>query len=371
VIESLSFITHTPNLTTLYLNLNKIDKLQKKNLKNVQRLYLSFNELVSLDDDEKDEIEAVNLDKLELLDVSNNFIKSIEKLTFCPNLLWLDLNENQIEKIDERAFQTLKKLKSIKISKTKTNLSYLLFTNKSLVTLDSSWNTLNFGEENQVEFDTVFRSLQEIRLVGIEIAQNTNGNISLKKFLNPNLTSLDFSNNPFLLKANDFGNFNILKRVKTFEMRHCHLTSDSISSIRFDTFKQLIKLDLSYNNLTQVESLLVDSLEYLDLSHNQIEVLDERFFSFSTVFRPLKYLNLENNRIYFIADSIYNFINLATAKLSNNCMEMYPYFDLINNGSLLSTLVTNNYEFYFDNNRITSIKKASKSFLVDARKLII
>ena len=77
MIESLSFVTHTPNLTSLYLNLNKIDQLQKKNLKNVQRLYLSFNELVSLDD-EKDEIEAVNLDKLELLDVSNNFIKSIE-----------------------------------------------------------------------------------------------------------------------------------------------------------------------------------------------------------------------------------------------------------------------------------------------------
>ena len=181
---------------------------------------------------------------------------------------------------------------------------------------------------------------------------------NLNQFLTPHIISLDFSNNP--INESQFSMFNILTQLKIFELRSCGL--NSMKSIKFETFIRLIKLDLSYNNLTEVTMVvkdLLEHLEYLDLSHNRISFLSESLFSSTVSFKPLKYLNLEQNQIYFMSGNMYNLINLAILKLNSNFVSSLPDFDSINSGNFVSTFVTNNYEFYFDHNQITKITKLS------------
>lgn len=145
-IDPFSF-KHTPALTSLHLENNKIDKIERIDLKNLQNLCLSGNEIVDLPDEDFNE----NFKKLEQLDLSNNFIVSLKEASFrfCLNLTLLDLNANRIESIDESTFDSLVHLKSLKMSSTLTssplNLSRLL-KNKSLRTLDLSRNTLTLND---------------------------------------------------------------------------------------------------------------------------------------------------------------------------------------------------------------------------------
>ena len=94
---------------------------------------------------------------------------------------------------------------------------------------------------------------------------------------------------------------------------------------------------------------------YLDLSFNQISSIDSRFFSRRTFNVPnsLKYLNLENNKIFSIESVFTNCLNLEFLKLSNNFLNETVSFDVFWNGTYLPS----NYEFFFENNKLKIIKK--------------
>lgn len=71
---------------------------------------------------------------------------------------------------------------------------------------------------------------------------------------------------------------NNLEKLEVLELRNVNL--NFMKQINFETFSLLIKLDLSFNQLTRIDSehfLTLNSLEFLDLSHNKIDFLMRLF----------------------------------------------------------------------------------------------
>ena len=83
-----------------------------------------------------------------------------------------------------------------------------------------------------------------------------------------------------------------------------------MKQINFETFSLLIKLDLSFNQLTRIDSehfLTLNSLEFLNLSNNKIDFFDDIIFTLKDndgkiILSNLKYLNLENCQLKFVAN---------------------------------------------------------------------
>ena len=106
----------------------------------------------------------------------------------------------------------------------------------------------------------------------------------------------------------------------------------SLTEINFKNLTNLIIINLSHNNLTKVDydSLaFLLKLNYLDLSFNQIDFIDERIFS--TRFgdlqcKKLTYLNLESNYLVNVGDLFLNFLNLEKIILTENRIEYLPAF---------------------------------------------
>ena len=75
----------------------------------------------------------------------------------------------------------------------------------------------------------------------------------------------------------------------------------------------------------------LNKLEYLDLSFNQIEFVDGRIFGDWGDFKmkPLKYLNLETNRIKHFEETLINLLNLDTFIFTHNFLEDFPNFDVL------------------------------------------
>ncbi len=145
-----------------------------------------------------------------------------------------------------------------------------------------------------------------------------------------------------------------LKNIETFSLRKVNL--ESMEQINFQYFYKLKKLDLAYNNLTcllYVSFQNLKILEYLDVSFNQIDFVDGRIFDDWGDFKekPLKYLNLESNRIKKFEGAFVNFINLNKLIARNNDLIDYPKFRFaFKSGQSVSF-----YHLYLNFNRLKSL----------------
>ncbi|XP_043068433.1 uncharacterized protein 2mit [Drosophila bipectinata] len=107
------------------------------------------------------------------------------------------------------------------------------------------------------------------------------------------------------------------------------LSSNRLSSLSLDNFKQLKQLDLSNNSLKDIPLSLTDnsdslSLETLDLSCNEFRQLSASFFS--QRLPQLKNLNLAHNQLINISrESFYNLLDLQTLILSHNNISEIDY----------------------------------------------
>jgi Leucine-rich repeat (LRR) protein len=97
-------------------------------------------------------------------------------------------------------------------------------------------------------------------------------------------------------------------------------------------------------------------LEYLDVSFNQIDLVDRRKFDDWGDFKekPLKYLNLESNRIRAFDGLLFNLINLDKLFLTNNDLAEFPRFRMLLS---MATVVPAVNSFFFNFNKIKSLRK--------------
>uniref|UniRef100_A0A3Q2DLR1 Toll-like receptor 13 n=1 Tax=Cyprinodon variegatus TaxID=28743 RepID=A0A3Q2DLR1_CYPVA len=282
------FLNNT-HLKELYLNNNRISKLEKcvtKNLDNLKVLDLSNNQLKTFEDTFK-----VSLHKLEALDISHNPIK------------YLDTDE----------FQHLKSLKDLKVE------TYLFVNVPYFSGLESLENLVVYLNTN-----TYLKSLQ-----------SNNDKASAKIKTQKHLTLIGSSNYelmPFhvikeMLKA--------YENVETFSVFNIYINDLDVET--FELNLQLKSLTLSSMDLLYFNSTLLlplPNLQNLDLSKSKLRSLD---FLVQANLSALRSLKLTDNEITVISETVFQSLpSLRLLDLDNN-----PFLCECSNAGFIHWVLTN------------------------------
>lgn len=202
-IESIGGLETLQNLKFLYSAGNKIKNLEGlKNLKNLQEVYLFNNSISKM-------AKLVGLPKLMKLNLNSNLIEEIESQNL-PNLNWLSLDRNKLEKIkgleNLHALQYLhlenNQILKIEGLNTLTKLILLHLENNQITNIEGL-STLENLQELDLQRNYIERvenlgnlfSLTKLNLSENKI-QSSNGILGLNK-LN-NLKEVNFKLNPFI-----------------------------------------------------------------------------------------------------------------------------------------------------------------------------
>ncbi|XP_070591887.1 extracellular matrix protein 2 [Erythrolamprus reginae] len=227
-----------PNLERIDLRKNKITSSNIgpqafKNLKNLQRLYMDGNELVS---------------------IPHGLPPSLEELK---------INENQIHGINENSFQGLKKLLILELESNKlseSNVSPLAF---------RPLKSLSYLRLGRNQFRTIPQGLPH------------------------SIEELYLDNNQ-IEEISEIC-FNHTKNLNIIVLRHNKLEESRIAPLAWINHENLESIDLSYNKLYQVPSYLPKSLVHLVLIGNQIDRIPG--FVFGHMKPGLEYLYLSFNKL--------------------------------------------------------------------------
>lgn len=306
-----------------YLNIvnlsgNHIKKLQKFHftVNNVQRAYLSRNEIVSLENasifDAHPTLMEIDLSfnqitfihseafkglmNLEELHLNDNKIKEVNGLMFSPlyRLHILNISVNHIETFDNDTFSALVNLISINFEKND-------FFQFDFNILENNYKLIDvsIGDANSLE------SVEFISLIG---NSGTNANYKLTK-----VTQSDFIANGTVvsIKNSKISTLTIGSQSTIISAKNCSLTK-----LIFDSENVMLSIANFSNNLLtgDVKFENLEELKILDLSFNRINRIS--FVNCSL----LKDLNLSNNNLTFI----HNMATLSNVKildLSFNCFE--------------------------------------------------
>lgn len=366
---------------------NGIDYISYENLDNI--LYLNLNNLNLTNDDIKSLIYFKNLN---ILDIKNNNISSLDTLASLKNLTMLDADNNNIS--DITVLSNFSKLNSLSLANNQiTDISPI----KSL----SELKFINLSNNKIINYENTFSNLEYLSLLSLDNCDINN------LYLNSNIsyTSLNLSNNPNLklmnkinvfiieLNNNNLNNLDILTNFNEEELNSLSVNNNDIKDISALTkYKKIVSLDLSNNkNIESYEPLkilfkrentsiqnaldninknMLNSIikKYTDDDKNEEddssedEVQDDDFELYPTY----KSLNLSNCNISDL--SMFDDFDLSFLDLSNNNitsideLKLEDLIDLnLSNNKLenadLTNLFNSNIEnLYLNNTGLTSLK---------------
>ncbi|XP_048876151.1 leucine-rich repeat transmembrane neuronal protein 4-like [Brienomyrus brachyistius] len=231
-------------------------------------------------------------------------------------LLWLYLDHNEIEIVDGRAFQGVRRLKELILSSNKIaqlhNDTFQAVPN--LRNLDLSYNKLQELQPGQ------FQGLRKLQI--LHLRSNSLTGIPIRAFLEcRSLEFLDLGYNRLrVLTRTTF-----LGLLKLAEL---HLEHNQFSRINFFLFPRLLNLRalyLQWNRIRVVSQGLPwtwHTLQKLDLSGNEIQTLDPAVFQ---CLPNLQILNLESNKLSNVSrDTVDAWISLTAISLAGNVWDCGP-----------------------------------------------
>lgn len=265
-------------------NINNANKLQ--DFKNLNEFKITGNHL-------QNTAELIHhltsLDQFELLDVSDNYVGEIKHFTKESNLRTLYLSNTNLTIAD---FQVITKMSSRAILFNERNVPEQI-NMSSLKTLDVSYNNLEI---------TNFTLLSELQTLEYFNAAHCNiKNISsVIQYLSGSLETLDLSGN----KGIDIDSKSF---IQFFELKSLNLSDTNIWYIEYSTFAY------------QTE------LRTLDLSKNRLQ-----YFNFH-VPGTIEKLNLNDNKLYNVYFSRYDYPLLETLSISNNYLSCENIFEVKRN----------------------------------------
>ncbi|XP_038565443.1 leucine-rich repeat-containing G-protein coupled receptor 5-like isoform X1 [Micropterus salmoides] len=343
--NDLSFIprgvfTGLYNLKVLMLQNNQLKSVPAEalnNLHNLQSLRLDANHISSIP------IGCFSgLRSLRHLWLDDNSLTEVpvEALGELPALQAMTLALNHISHVPDHAFSKLGRLVVLHLNNNRivsmgTNCFHGLH---SLETLDLNYNSL-------VEFPTAIRSLSHLKELGFH--SNNIQSIPEHAFTgNPALTTIFFYDNPIqsvgrsafqnlpelrtlsLNGAADLTEFPDLTGTKSLES--LTITGAQITSLPSSVCEQLPNLqllDLSYNQIQTLPSFSgCESVQKIELHHNEIEELEENIFH---GLMSLRSLDLSWNRLSSVKPNSFSALPALTKlDLSSNQLSSLPRIGL-------------------------------------------
>lgn len=368
--NSINFIgsrtfTSLINLNTLDLNSNKINFIDDDafyGLEKLKNLYLFSNKLNSL-------LFLDHLTGLTVLKLSFNLIGELASGVFgrLSRLERLELAENRIDQVENRAFSTLANLKMLNLSSNKSiNLAQDTFVDlNNLEELDLSYcaiktmNHVNLDRLNNLkkihlqsnEIDSLasdlFRGLSNVQLINLSYNRLSKVDCDVFTASLTSLTKLNLTGNDLThVENNSFSHLTNLTELSL----NCQKINPSLKLI--ENMNKLVNLEMSFSNIidltwelfekfTQLRSLnlvgnLIGSLGAnmfstlsnlldLSLSKNQIEYVDQRAFQ---GLANLTELYLSVNKISHIPNRTFHGLrNLQKLTLHTNQIESLAFLN--------------------------------------------
>ncbi len=279
-------------------NLSELSNL--KTLKFSLRKYSSSDESISL----KGDFEG--LKKLEVLDLSNNFLKEVPYLGNLTNLKILHLNNNHLTCLPD-GINRLENLEELYIHNNNIH-SHLsqIGSLKNLKILDISSG--NYYKSHDIELPEDFGNMERLEIIKANDCKIKSLPESFSKL--KNLKSINFSYN-YIKKVPDLNQMNQLKEVDFFS---CYV--EKFPSI--DDLVNIEKLNLSYNCLENDISFENNrKLKYINLSRASKGGIINKLPQGIENLELLEYLNLSGCNISSLPN-LSNLKNLKTLDLSEN-----------------------------------------------------
>uniref|UniRef100_A0A671K616 Toll-like receptor 5b n=1 Tax=Sinocyclocheilus anshuiensis TaxID=1608454 RepID=A0A671K616_9TELE len=218
-----------------------------------------------------------NLEKLEVLDLSYNYIRVLGDQSFqgLPNLLNLNLTGNALESVHE--FATLANLKKLYLGENRiSSLSILPNISKNLTTLDLEFNRL----KDLSDLYTILREFPQIEKIFLRSNMFSMRHNQRQIVVSDKLQLLNLELSTMQLIWSEGKCLNVFNNLHQLEQ--LSLASNGLQSLPKDIFKDLtslIFLDLSFNSLKHLPNgIFPKSLQILKLEYNSIYSVDPNLF---------------------------------------------------------------------------------------------
>ncbi|XP_070166621.1 protein artichoke isoform X1 [Polyergus mexicanus] len=304
------------NLRKLDLSNNMIHRLMDR----VLQLQSELHELRLADNLLGDSLNPIfssnefhNMEKLKILDLSRNGLKSIEEgiLKGCTNLEELYLDGNNLIAVPTTSLKGPRAIRVLSLARNNIDFllrdSFITFS-ESLLRLDLSYNELSHLEDN------AFFDLQHLLFLSISHNSLSRFNSDVFKSVS-NLLQLDLSAN--FLQEFPTNALRHLTNLKFLNISNNLITE--IEQIHLSRLTELQVLDFSRNNIGQLGINTfsnLSALTRLDLSLNALRMIEESSFVGLT---KLKWLSLEDNNILLVpASALMRLPSLAHLHLQFN-----------------------------------------------------
>lgn len=326
---------HQPNLKLIDLSYNsivEIDNTTFEQNKKLSEINLSHNALSSLNN-----VIFSHLHELKIIDLSFNQIEFIDVDAFWNNrkLITLRLFNNPLSRFDCNSFLPLKNLRFIEANLDNINELDLSCAGSSFIESDAEIVIRLPGVENELKCSKLqLNQVRRFSIAGHQL-QNVKKVLAL---LGTALENLDLSSN--YLGTVDSNTFRVFENLK-----HLKLSRANVYGLNDDVFQhqQLVELDISYNNMGNVNfdslsrtlrhlsslniagvqlttvskllQLLSPSLESLDISSNFVGWLEGDEFQHMN---NLNFLNLSNTRLGEFKFNTFHLTKLKSLDISYN-----------------------------------------------------
>lgn len=274
------------------------------------KLYLKCNCLKKLKGSE-------NLVNLQVLDISNNLFKSFpQEILQLQKLKDLNIAENSISEIPHEVSQLVN---LTKLDLSGNNIDVMPVSICSLSTLQ--WLNLSYNLIPEVPKEIAgLVSLTHFYLQYNKVTKVTGSICQLTS-----IRELNLSYNHLEILTHSIGELELLT-VLNLSHNKLKVIPDGLK--HGGSLKSLHKLDLGYNNMSQIEEdffeseeEILPSLEELYMNNNQFESLPSSFWRNMS---NLTLLDLKNNKLKNISKDIGYFLYLNILDLSNNEIESLP-----------------------------------------------
>lgn len=337
-------------------------------LKSLEKLTITSSKLRKLPTGE-----LCSLKELKSLNLTDNYLTSIDNIGFsagvddgqCQNqIVILDLDKNQITKIENRTLNDYGSLRILRMNENSIQqiLRDTFKRTKQLRHLHLSKNKLSNVDDLPFNLNSLDLSDNNIRIIPPTVSSHAN-----VQHLNLSRNYIDV-NTPFVFESTNqlttldlsFNNLHsipsYLFSMNSSSIVELLLNNNEMRSLQSSSFKNLTnlkRLDLSNNKLSVIERrhfVGVDDLNHLSLHGNALSKLEENFFA--SIYRLTK-LDLSRNIFIDIPKSLTVLKNLKELDISLNSISIiHPFLfvhlenltDLSLSGNKLTTIERDTFE---------------------------